>query len=96
MSSGERGPAAGSAARWVSLLLPGLRHYQAGRRGLGAALAASWLFFVATAAYAWPRIVAVPRTGSLDDWIALATLIAGLAAVGWAGASGHPAAVRLQ
>ena len=89
MSDGAaRRPAAGALA-WV---LPGARHYAAGRHGTALVLAASWLFFVAAALWGWPRVAAVPRTGSLDDWVALATLLSGLAVTWWIGARGMGAA----
>ena len=65
-------------------LLPGAGPFLSGRRRLGAGLFGAWAVLLAVVVLAWGRVVAVPRTGSLDDWIALATLVLALAGV-WAG-----------
>jgi peptide/nickel transport system permease protein len=53
--------------------------------GTGFAWLAGWAGLVAVPVLAWDRIAAVPRTGSLDDWVALLTLALGLGGV-WAAA----------
>jgi ABC-type dipeptide/oligopeptide/nickel transport system permease subunit len=70
------------------MLVPGVAHGLAGRRALGLALASTWLFLVATAAGAWDKIRAVPETGSLDDWVAVITLLVSLVFVWVAGVRG--------
>jgi peptide/nickel transport system permease protein len=57
-------------------ILPGLGHTLGGRRELGVPLMIGWMLSLATLAGSWPRLVAVPRTGSTDDWIAALTLTA--------------------
>jgi len=70
-----------SRTRLISLLAPGLGHLLVGRRAAAAILLPAWLLLVILVIGAWPRIVGVPRTGSLDDWIALGTLATALLAV---------------
>jgi peptide/nickel transport system permease protein len=66
-----------SSSRLASFV-PGLGHLFAGRRTTGLILLAAWLLCILLALSAWPRISAVPRTGSLDDWVALVTLATAL------------------
>jgi peptide/nickel transport system permease protein len=61
-------------ARLASALAPGLGHLIEGRRSRGATLLAAWLLLLIILVGVWPRLLAVPRSGSLDDWVALATL----------------------
>ncbi len=77
-----------NAMRRLNAFLPGLGHVLAGRRAAGALLLALWLGHLAVALVAWDRIAAVPATGSLDDWVALAALVAGLAGTWFAARAG--------
>jgi peptide/nickel transport system permease protein len=71
------------SARAAGVVLPGAGHIAAGRVRRGAALLVASISLVALAIGARHRLAAVPRTGSLDDWIAAATLLACLLSV-WA------------
>jgi peptide/nickel transport system permease protein len=64
-------------------VLPGAGHMLAGRAGAGIVWAGAWLALLAIVVAAHRRILAAPRTGSLDDWVAIATLALGLALVWW-------------
>ena len=72
----------GRRAGAVGWLLPGLPRVLAGRRS-GVALLGPWLFLWAVAILRGDRIAATLSGGSPDDWVALATIAAGLGAI-WA------------
>jgi peptide/nickel transport system permease protein len=71
--------------RVLDAFLPGAGLIAAGAWWRGALLLVSWLALMAVAVLARGRIALVPAQGSLDDWIALITLISLLVAV-WLGA----------
>lgn len=79
--------------RVVDGVVPGLGHVMAGSIARGTALLVSWVGMVAVLVFARARIAAVFATGSLDDWIALGTLLVGLGAV-WRIAQREPARAR--
>jgi peptide/nickel transport system permease protein len=58
----------------ASVLMPGLGHILMGARGAGVPLLVGWLSFLAIPVFAWER-VRTAHLGSLDDRIALITLI---------------------
>lgn len=58
----------------ATALLPGSTHLARGARMTGAALAAGWLAFIGLGLWRRDRVIAAPG-GSLDDHVALATLI---------------------
>jgi peptide/nickel transport system permease protein len=68
----------------ATTLLPGLGHLLIGARASGSGLLAAWLALSGTAVFARDRI-RVAWSGSLDDRIALVTLVAGLVLL-WGGA----------
>ncbi len=72
---------AGRGARVAGAVLPGAGQLLGGRRGVGSGLLVVWVALLAVLLFRWDRIAAVPRTGSLDGWIALVTLVVGLVAV---------------
>lgn len=59
----------------LSIVLPGSAQILAGRKMLGLVLALTWIVVIAVAAFSWDRISAVGDTGSLDDMVAVATLV---------------------
>ena len=69
--------------RAVSLLLPGVGHILAGRPFAGMWLVLAWGTLLGAAWLGWEAIRAIRDAGSLDDWIALASLVLGLLLV-WA------------
>ncbi len=83
----EEAPAGGAsvAAVVLSVILPGAGHVLIGSavRGLGFMLA--WGALVGIGWFGRAGIASAPATGSLDDWVAVATLAAALLAV-WLGA----------
>src|SRR5690606_37127608 len=64
-------------------LLPGAGHAFLGRAGAGTPWLLMWVALVAIAIGARHRILAAPRVGALDLWIAVATLAVSLALVWW-------------
>jgi peptide/nickel transport system permease protein len=66
------------------LALPGLRDLLGGRRRRGALVLGGWLFLWGVAVVQADRIAATLRGGRPDEWIALASLVAGMAACWWA------------
>lgn len=79
-SDGEGGR--GGFAFVASLLMPGAGQLPGRRVGVGIGLVVGWLCLLAIPVFAWER-VAGAWGGSLDDRIALVSLIAGLAGI-WA------------
>ena len=65
-------------ARSLSVVLPGAPQLLAGRVGTGLAALVVWVGLLAVLALDWERVVAAPG-GSLDDRVAVATLVVGLA-----------------
>ena len=65
-------------ARSLSVVLPGAPQLLAGRVGTGLAALVVWVGLLAVLALGWERVVAAPG-GSLDDRVAVATLVMGLA-----------------
>jgi peptide/nickel transport system permease protein len=65
----------------LSLVLPGAGHVVMGAPVRGLGLLLMWGLLLASAWLGRDTIGAIGDTGSLDDWIALATLVAGLVAV---------------
>ncbi|HKK09061.1 MAG TPA: ABC transporter permease, partial [Gemmatimonadota bacterium] len=63
----------------TDLLLPGLRAARAGRAS-GTAVLATWVLLWGVAVLRAGRVAATLRGGGVDDWVALATLVLGLAA----------------
>src|SRR5688572_7369837 len=61
----------------LSAILPGAPQLLAGRVGAGSAALLIWLSCAAVAVLRWDRVRAAPG-GSLDDKVALLTLVAGL------------------
>jgi len=72
---------AGRGARIAGAVLPGAGQLLGGRRGVGSGLLTVWSALLAVVLFRWDRITAVPGTGSLDDWIALVTLVLAVVAV---------------
>jgi peptide/nickel transport system permease protein len=72
-----------SAAAAAGALVPGAGHVLAGRAAAGLPWLFTWIALVAVAVGARYRITATPRTGSLDLWVATATLVFGLGIVWW-------------
>jgi peptide/nickel transport system permease protein len=85
-------PSAGRSASPASMaagaILPGLGHTLSGRRAMGVPIMVGWLLSLVALVGSWPRLVAVPRTGSTDDWIAALTLAALLLGFWIAGTAG--------
>lgn len=79
---GDRGELAFEAPRtpapgWAYLLTalaPGVGHVALGAWARGLALLLAWGLFLAVAWLAWGDVLAIFDAGSLDDWVALATL----------------------
>lgn len=65
----------------VSALLPGAGHLVAGASARGMLLLLAWGVVLGIVFLGWARIAAIPAAGSLDDYIAAATLLSGLVAV---------------
>ena len=63
--------------RALSVVLPGAPQLLAGRVGTGLAALVVWVGLLAVLVLRWERVVAAPG-GSLDDRVALATLVVGL------------------
>ncbi len=83
----------------LGALLPGAGQFAAGAVREGMALLLAWLALLGSLYLGWPEIRAIGSAGSLDDWVALAALAAGLVAVWtWAmrdlRARGRPASGR--
>lgn len=75
----------GAAARLLSLVLPGAGHVLAGRAFVGMWLVLAWGALLGSAWLGLGAIRAIRESGSLDDWVALATLAIGILLVwGWA------------
>jgi peptide/nickel transport system permease protein len=72
-----------STATTASWFLPGWGHLLTGRVGAGLVWLAAWIALLAVVVAARRRIIAAPRSGSLDDYIAIATLGLGLVLVSW-------------
>jgi len=86
MSGPERDPRAaepvrpeGRAAVLADYLVPGARAALAGRAA-GTAVLGAWVLLWGVAALRPGRVAATLRGGAVDEWVALATLVAGLAA----------------
>jgi len=65
-------------ARVVSLVLPGVGHILAGRPFAGMWLVLAWGALLGSTWLGWEAITGIRDTGTLDDWVALASLVAGL------------------
>jgi len=65
----------------LSVLLPGSGHMAAGAVAKGFAIAVTWIALIAVLWLARDRVLATPARGSLDDWIALASLLLSLVAL---------------
>lgn len=74
---GDEGRSGGSL--WLDLLLPGARAALSGRTG-GVAVLGTWAFLWALVALRFGRVASTLRGGSTERWVALLTLVAGLAA----------------
>lgn len=68
-------PPPGALSYVLAFVLPGVAQLKAGRNVLGTVLLLTWLFVVGVVVLAGDRIAAVPATGSLDDQVAVATLV---------------------
>ncbi len=64
----------------AAALLPGLPHLRRGRRQIGLSLLALALGLLAVLIFALDRVQATLSGGTIDQWVALATLVVGLAA----------------
>lgn len=84
MSSSMGARAASAAARGANVLFPGLGQLLDGRRGAALGFLLGWAALMAVLVLAWERLVAVPETGSRDDWVALVALLGGLVGVWFA------------
>jgi len=73
-------PAAPAPAHAIALsvLLPGAGHIALGAPARGLAILLPYGLLLALAYLVRARLAAVPRTGSLDDWVAAATLLGSL------------------
>ncbi len=69
------GGRAGAGPRIASAIVPGLGQLFAGRSAQGAQLLTGWFALAVIVIAARHRLAAVPRTGSLDGWVAVATLV---------------------
>ncbi|HEX6938160.1 MAG TPA: ABC transporter permease [Longimicrobiales bacterium] len=77
----EAPPPAPARARILSAVLPGAGHLVIGDWGRGMLFLLAWGVLLAIAVFARDRIAALPETGSLDDYVAVGTLLLALAAV---------------
>jgi len=59
----------------LSMLLPGTGHLAVGAPARGLAILLPWGLLLGLAYLVRARLAAVPRTGSLDDWVAAITLV---------------------
>jgi peptide/nickel transport system permease protein len=73
--------------RRLAALVPGLTQLRRGERLLGLSLLMATLFLVAVLVFAFDRVWATFTAGRIDYWLALFTLIAGLALVWKLGAA---------
>ncbi|MEX2609173.1 MAG: oligopeptide ABC transporter permease [Gemmatimonadota bacterium] len=78
---GGRREEASGRARALTLVLPGAGHMAAGAAVRGGWLLFGWLALVAVAVLARGRIAAAFSGGTMEDWVALATLVAMLVLV---------------
>jgi peptide/nickel transport system permease protein len=81
-----RGSAAAPLPRVATVagaVLPGAGHLLAGRRGAALVWLAAWAALLALVIAARRRILDAPRTGSLDDWLAIGAVVVGFALVWW-------------
>ncbi|HUG40240.1 MAG TPA: oligopeptide ABC transporter permease [Longimicrobiales bacterium] len=76
---------ASGLATALTAILPGAGHLLMGAPARGMAFLLPWGALLAAVWLGWEAVTGVAETGSLDDWIAIATLVLGLAAV-WLGA----------
>jgi len=75
----EKPPAPAPAhAVALSVLLPGAGHLALGAPARGLAILLPWGLLLALTYVVRARLAAVPRTGSLDDWVAAGTLLGSL------------------
>ncbi|HSL71295.1 MAG TPA: hypothetical protein VK864_13695, partial [Longimicrobiales bacterium] len=74
------GPAPGNA-RIASAILPGVGHFLAAAPGRGALFLLTWGVLLGATFLAWPRIASIGRTGSLDDYVAVFSLVLSLLVV---------------
>ena len=78
----ERDDRSGPGPGWLGWLLPGLPRLLGGRRA-GVPVLGLWLFLWAVVLLRPGRVAATLTGGGVDDWIALGTVVAGLAGA-WA------------
>ena len=78
--AGAPGSLRSRGGRALSAFLPGAPQLLAGRLGAGLAALLVWIGLLAVLLLRWERVRATPA-GSLDDRVALATLVGGLAGV---------------
>lgn len=76
----EAGTIRSRGGRPLSAVLPGAPQLLAARFGAGLATLLVWLGLLAVLILRWERVWAAPG-GSLDDWVALTTLVGGLVCV---------------
>src|SRR5690606_40164694 len=62
----------------LSVLLPGAGHLAVGAPARGLAILLPWGVLLGLVYLVRARLAAVPRTGSLDDWVAVVTLFGSL------------------
>ncbi|HSH44469.1 MAG TPA: oligopeptide ABC transporter permease [Longimicrobiales bacterium] len=79
MEPPERGASTGGTV--LTALLPGAGHLLVGAAIRGAGYLVVWGTLLAALWLGWDRIMSIPETGSLDDWVALATLAAAMVLV---------------
>lgn len=65
----------------LSTILPGGGHLATGSGARGMAFLLAWGVLLAIAFFRWGRIAAIPETGTLEDYVAIATLLVALAVV---------------
>ncbi len=63
---------------WTTALVPGMPHLLTGRRQFGFTILALAVFLVAVLVISRRRIVTTVTAGSVDEWLALLTLVLGL------------------
>lgn len=85
-------------ARALSVVLPGAGHIAVGAWGRGMAFLLPWVLLLAIGFVARTRILAIPENGTLEDYVALVTLVVALVFI-WVqssrdlAASGRPRAI---
>ena len=81
MSEGARASDLGAPVQrlpWTTALVPGMPHLLTGRRQFGFTILALAVFLIAVLVISRRRIVTTVTAGSVDEWLALLTLVLGL------------------